>query len=149
MDPELAVLASTAAVTVVKLLTTDGWEKAKQALGTLWRRTRPERAERIEAAVVDDRKDLLAARGRGDAVAEGVGEELVTQWDSQLRALLTAYPETADLLRELLDQELRPTLIAITGPQTTTTNTIKAVAKDHSQSIAAGGNVTIRNARMP
>jgi hypothetical protein len=146
MDPELAALASTAAATVVKLLTTDGWEKAKQTLGTLWRRTRPERAERVEAAVADGREDLLAARGRGDAAAEGVEEELVTQWDSQLRALLTACPEAADLLRELLDKELRPALVAITGPQTTTTNTIKAVAKNHSQAIAAGGDVTIHGA---
>jgi len=67
-----------------------------------------------------------------------------------LRALLAAEPELADLLRELLDRDLRPALIAITGPNTTTTsNTIKATAKDHSQSIAAGGNVTIHNAQTP
>ncbi len=138
MDPELAALASTAAATVVKLLTTDGWEKAKQALGTLWRRARPERAGRIEATASDSREDLLAARERGD---DAVERELVTQWDSQIRTLLAADPDAAVLLRELVERELKPALIAITGPQTTTTTTIRATAR-HGMAVAIGRDST-------
>jgi hypothetical protein len=75
MDPELLALASTAAITVVKLLTTDGWEKAKQGLGKLWRRVQPERAERIEAAVFDSREDLLTAKERVDAARSGTADD--------------------------------------------------------------------------
>lgn len=142
MDPELTALASAAAVTLVQLLTTDAWTKAKDAVGTLWRRVRPERADRIEAAVEDSRDDLLAALERGDGEA---GQELVSQWDAQLRGLLAADPQAGDLLRELLERELRPALIAVSGPQTTTTTTVRSDARDHSQSIAAAGNVTIHN----
>jgi hypothetical protein len=145
MDPELVALASTAAITVVKLLTTDGWEKAKKGLGTLWRRVQPERAERIEAAVSDSRQDLLTAKERGEAE-----QEAVTQWDSRLRTLLAAEPDAADLLCELLERELRPALIAIPGPQTTiNTTTVRADARDHGQSFAAGGNMTVHTRQIP
>jgi hypothetical protein len=145
MDPELVALASTAATTVVKLLTTDGWEKAKQGLGRLWRRVQPERAERIEAAVFDSREDLLTAKERVDAE-----QEAVIQWDSRLHTLLAAEPDSADLLRELLERELRPALIAITGPQTTiNTTTVRADARDHGQSFAAGGNMTVHTRQYP
>jgi hypothetical protein len=148
MDPELLALASTAATTVVTLLTTDGWGAAKKALGTLWRRVRPERAERIEAAVSDSREDLLAARERGD---DGVEQEIVTQWDSQLRALLAAAPDAADVLRELLERELQPALIAMSGPQTTTsiTTTVRADARDHGQSFASGRDMTVHTTQKP
>lgn len=151
MDPELTALTTAAATTVVTLLTTDGWVKAKQALGTLWRRVHPERAERIEAAVIDSREDVLAARQRGDTAAE---EQLVIQWESQLRALLAAEAEAeaeaADLLRELMKQELQPALAASTGQQpTTNTITVRADARNHSQSFASGGKMIIRSTRVP
>jgi hypothetical protein len=145
VDPELTALASAAAVTLVQLLTTDAWTKAKDAMGTLWRKVRPERADRIAAAVTDSRDDLLAAVERGDGDAGK--EQLVSQWEAQLRGLLAAEPQAGDLLRDLLDRELRPALIQVSGPQTTTTTTtIKASARDHSQSIAAGGDITFHNA---
>ena len=143
MDPELTALTTAAATTVVTLLTTDGWVKAKQVLGTLWQRVHPERAGRIEAAVVDTREDVLAARQRGDTAAE---EQLVIQWESQLRALLAAKAEAADLLRELMKQELQPALEASAGQQSVTnTITIRADARDHSQSFASGGNMIINS----
>lgn len=37
MEPELAALISTAATTVVTLLATAAWEKARIAVGGLWR----------------------------------------------------------------------------------------------------------------
>lgn len=144
VDPELGVLAAAAAATLVQLLATDLWTKGKDAMGTLWRRMRPDRAERIEASLADSREDLLAARECGD---DATGQVLVSQWEAQLRGLLVAQPEAAGLLRELLDHTLRPALIAVTGPQaTTTTTTIRADARDHSQSFAAGGNITVHTA---
>jgi predicted nucleic acid-binding protein len=41
VDPELAVLTSTAAATVVQLLATAAWEQAKNAIVGLWRRVLP------------------------------------------------------------------------------------------------------------
>jgi hypothetical protein len=147
MDPELTALATAAATTVVTLLTTDGWAKAKQALGALWRQVHPERAERIEAAVIDSREDVLAARERGDAEAE---QQLVIEWESKLRALLAAKAEAADLLRELMKQELQPALAASTGQQTTiTTVTVRADARDGSRSFASGGDMTINSTQVP
>jgi hypothetical protein len=147
MDPELTALTTAAATTVVTLLTTDGWARAKQALGTLWRRVHPERAERIEAAVIDSREDVLAARQRGDAAAE---QQVITQWESLLRGLLAANAGAADLLSELMRQELQPALAASAGQQVAiSTTTIRADARDHSQSFAAGGNMTIHTTQLP
>jgi hypothetical protein len=106
MDPELAELASAAATTVVTLLVTDGWEKAKSAMGSLWRSVRPDRAGRAEADIVDAREDLLRAGPDG----ANVKSELIGQWASRLRALLAADPALAPVLRRLLDDELRPAL---------------------------------------
>jgi hypothetical protein len=146
MDPELMALATTAATTVVSLLTTDGWEKAKHALGALWRQVHPERAGRIEAAVVDSREDALAARKRGDAETE---KRLAVEWELKLCELLAAKAEVADLLRELMKQELQPALEASTGQTTTTTITVRADARDHSQSFASGGKMIINTPRVP
>jgi hypothetical protein len=137
MDPELVALAGTAATTVVTLLATDGWEKAKQAIGTLWRRARPERAEWIEDAVSGSREDLLVARDRGDDTVE---RELIAQWDSQIRRLLAADPDAAVLLAELVERELKPALAATTAPQSITT-TVQASAQ-HGMSIAIGRDNT-------
>lgn len=45
MDAELAALAGIVVTTLVTLAATDGWGKAKQAIGWLWRRARPERPD--------------------------------------------------------------------------------------------------------
>lgn len=54
-------LANTAGTTVVALLATDAWSTAKSAVDTVWRRFHPERAEVVEAELVDTRADLVAA----------------------------------------------------------------------------------------
>jgi len=116
MDAELFALASTASTTVVTLLATDAWEKAKNALGTLWRRVHPERAATIEAELVDARTELLAAHAAGDQQTE---QDLVAEWRGRLQRLLTADPRLADELRRLLDEQLIPALPAghsWTGP---------------------------------
>ena len=109
MDAELVTLAGSAASTVVTLLATDAWEKAKAAMGALWRQVHPDRAEGVEADLVDTRVQVLAARADRDAEAE---QELVAEWQGRIRRLLAADPAVAAELRRLLDTELTPALPA-------------------------------------
>ena len=136
MDPELSELATKAAATMIQLLATEAWEQAKSVAGKLWRRARPERAERIEADIADAHDDLLAAGPDSDTATE-----LAAQWESKLRTLLAADPALGPLLRRLLDQELTPALPATGSPQPSVTTT--ANARDHGQAIAAGRDVII------
>jgi hypothetical protein len=81
VEPELAALTSTAAATVVKLLATAAWERATSAVGGLWRRVHPERAETVQAELEDSRAEVLAARRAGD---EQVEQALVGEWQGRL-----------------------------------------------------------------
>ncbi|MGA2825935.1 MAG: hypothetical protein ABSF03_07420 [Streptosporangiaceae bacterium] len=107
MDTEIAELASRAAATLVGLLTTDAWERAKVGLGALWRRAHPERAETIEAEIIDARSELIAAEAAGDFQVE---RDLVDEWKTRVRRLLIANPDLVVPLRRLLDDELTPAL---------------------------------------
>jgi hypothetical protein len=106
MDPELSSLASTAATTVVQLLTTDAWERLKSALGSLWSRSRPGKEAALEAQLDESRAEVMAA---GDD-AEQVRTELTAEWQGRLRRLLAADPAIAAELRRVLDEELGPIL---------------------------------------
>jgi hypothetical protein len=46
MDADLAVIASSAATTIVSLMATDAWDQAKK-IWALWRHFRPEQADAI------------------------------------------------------------------------------------------------------
>jgi hypothetical protein len=107
LDTEIAELASRAAATLVGLLTTDAWERAKVGLGALWRRAHPERAETIEAEIIDARSELIAAEAAGDLQVE---RDLVDEWKTRVRRLLISNPDLAVPLRRLLDDELTPAL---------------------------------------
>ncbi len=99
MDPELTALTSTAATTVVQLLATAAWEQAKSAIGGLWRRAYPERAETVQAELEDSRTEVLAARQVGD---ERVEQALVGEWQGRLRRLVAADPQLVDDLRRVV-----------------------------------------------
>lgn len=101
VDPELAALASSAATTIVKALTTTAWEQATMAIGALWRRVHPDRAETVEAELTEAREQLVAARDTGDAQAE---DDLVVAWRSRLRGLLTTDPSFAEDLRGVVER---------------------------------------------
>ena len=131
MDPELMALASTVGTTVVGLLATDAWEKAKSALGGFWRRARPDQAETVDAELVTARDELLAARAAGDTTVE---ESLVGEWQTKVRRVLGADPRLAAELRRLLDEELTPAMRAA-GPGTVT---MTATARDHGRVYQAG-----------
>lgn len=99
MDSEIAGLAGTAATTLVTLLTTEGWQRAKEQFASLWRRIQPERAEAVTGELEATRDDLLRAQGDGDSRTEA---ELAAEWQGRIRRLLAAYPDAASQLRALL-----------------------------------------------
>jgi hypothetical protein len=104
VDPEITGLAGTAATTLVTLLTTEGWQRAKEQFASLWRRVQPERAEAVAGELEATHDDLLMAQGDSDSRAEA---ELATEWQGRIRRLLAAHPEAASHLRVLL-AELTP-----------------------------------------
>lgn len=116
MDSELVSLASSGATTVVALLATDGWEEAKSAVSSLWRRVHPDRVETIVAELIETRSALLTARAVGDEQAAPV---LVGEWQSRLSRLLAGCPELAGELRRVVADELGPALAEASSARTT------------------------------
>ncbi|WP_420033311.1 hypothetical protein ACN2WE_12245 [Streptomyces sp. cg28] len=104
MDPEMAALAGTAGTTLVTMLTTEAWQRARDGIASLWRRAEPDRAEGISAELDVTRADLLAAQAGGDLESR---DELDTEWRGRIRRLLVTHPEEAEALRTLID-ELQP-----------------------------------------
>jgi hypothetical protein len=95
VDAESTALASTAAATVVTLLTTDAWGQVKKEIGGLWRRFRPSQADAVEADLTEARQEALA----GD---EAVARMLIAEWESRLRRLLAADSAVADELARVI-----------------------------------------------
>ncbi len=108
MDAELTTLISTAATTLVRLLATDSWERAKSAVGSLWRRVHPDHAAVVEAELADSRTAVLAARNTGDDQAE---RDLEIEWRGRLRYLVASDPAIAGELSRLV-QDLSAALTA-------------------------------------
>lgn len=138
MDPELSALTSTAATTVVQLLATAAWEQASSAVGRLWRRVHPERAETVQAELADSRAEVLAARQAGDEQAE---QALVGEWHGRLRRLVADDSQLADELRRVV-AELRSALADTDAPQGTTI-TMQATALGTSRVYQAGRDVHV------
>ncbi|MFE3877904.1 hypothetical protein ACFXPX_26350 [Kitasatospora sp. NPDC059146] len=99
MDPELTTLARSASLTLVTLMATNAWERARDGVVALWRRAVPERADAVAAELENTREDLAT-----DPAAEG---ELAAEWQGRIRRLLAGHPEAAVPLRDLL-HELAP-----------------------------------------
>lgn len=136
MDPELMKLMSTAATTVVKLLATAAWEQATAAVGRLWQRVHPERADTVQAELAETRTEVLAARQAGD---EQLEQALVEEWRGRLRRLVAVDPQLADELRRIV-AELRP--LADAAPQATTI-TMQATTFDDSRVNQAGHDLHV------
>ncbi len=101
MDAEVALLAQSAGTTLVALMATDAWHRARDGITQLWRRTQPERAETVAAELEAGREDVLAAAAADD---QQTFEELRLQWQGAVRRLLVARPDAVAELRALLDQ---------------------------------------------
>lgn len=115
MEPEIAALATTAGTTVVTLMATDAWQRTREGIASLWRRTNPRRADAVEAELDATREDLLTAQQGGD---EDTVRELQSEWQGRMRRFLAARPEVAEELRRLLD-EIDPDAGRATGPAVT------------------------------
>lgn len=100
MDAELTVLASSAATTIVTLLSTDAWDQVKAKVGALWRRFRPEQVEAIEEELVRGHLEI----GNAD---ETVALAITKDWESRLLRLLAADAAVAAELSHVID-ELAP-----------------------------------------
>ncbi|MFF2861366.1 hypothetical protein ACFVSX_15875 [Streptomyces rubiginosohelvolus] len=124
MDPELATLAQSAAVTLVGLMATDAWERTRDGVVGLWLRARPERADSVAAELTTTREDLST-----DTASEG---ELAAEWQGRIRRLLTDQPQVAMELRRLLD-ELAPGALPAVAPVSQ-----RATADGHSRIYQAG-----------
>ncbi|MEV6698645.1 hypothetical protein AB0M68_15895 [Streptomyces sp. NPDC051453] len=101
MDPEMAALAGTAGTTLVTLLTTEAWQRAREAMSSWWRRAEPERADAISAELEVTRADLLAAQAGGDVDSR---TELSAEWQGRIRRFLVTHPEEAEALRTLISE---------------------------------------------
>jgi hypothetical protein len=97
MDAELAVLASSAATTIVTLMTTDAWDLVKAKVVALWRRFRPEQADAIEAELTRGHLEI----GSAD---ETVALAITKDWESRLLRLLAADADVAAELRHVVDE---------------------------------------------
>lgn len=96
MDPQVVDLARTAGTTVVTLMATDTWNRARDGLVALWRRAHPERADSLADQLDAARDELIAARAAGDEQSE---DELSSEWQGRLRRLLAAEPGLVEELR--------------------------------------------------
>ncbi|MFF5158123.1 hypothetical protein ACFY3N_18115 [Streptomyces sp. NPDC000348] len=90
-------------------MATDTWQHARTAVVDLWRRAFPQRADTIEAELVEVREEIRSARRAGD---DGTEQGLAEDWQRRLMRLLRQDPGLADELQRVLDDVLRPSLSA-------------------------------------
>jgi hypothetical protein len=133
VDSESAALVSTAATTLVALLTTDAWAQVKDEVGGLWRRFRPSHADTVEADLAEAREALA-----GGQAATGT---LVTEWESRLGRLLAADPAAAGELARVTDVLARQVPRGERGGNQTVRQI--ALADNHSTVIQVGGDARI------
>jgi hypothetical protein len=138
VDADLAELTMTAAVTLIRQLTTDGWQLARSAMVAMWRMFMPAHASTVEAQLTDARTAALNARQAGDEHGEA---DLVSLWGGRLLSLVAADPAVVAELRRLLavwDPEPRPA--AAGGPRVDA----RVRASGSSRVIVAGQDVYVR-----
>jgi hypothetical protein len=138
MDP-IVLAAGTA---LVGAMATDAWQQARGATVDLWRRIRPERADRIGAELEALRGQVLAARESDDADTE---QALVGAWRLRLDDILREAPGLAGELGRLLDEHLTPALPAEERERARSV-VMRAEARDNSRVYMAGGDQHITGA---
>jgi hypothetical protein len=108
VDAEISALAGAAATTLITLLTTEGWQRAKTQFSVLWNRVQPSKSDVIASQIDETHNDLLVAQQDGDISAQ---RELLAEWQGRFRRILAAHPELTESLRLLLAE------IAPDGPR--------------------------------
>lgn len=132
MDP-IVLAAGTA---LVKVIVTDAWPQAKDAVTGLWRRGHPQQADGVGTELDTLRADIMQARRDGDADTETA---LVGAWQVKLQQLLRADPTLATELRRVVDQVFTPALTP--DEQTRVQTIITGTASGHARLTQAGRDV--------
>ncbi|GAA1199653.1 hypothetical protein GCM10009654_65250 [Streptomyces hebeiensis] len=101
MDDELTIFTQTAGTTLVALMATDAFQRAKQAVVELWHRVRPADTAAVSDQMEATRAALMQARTQGDTERE---EELATWWQDRLAVLFAADPCAIDTLHRALTE---------------------------------------------
>lgn len=101
MDDELTIFAQTAGTTLVALMATDAFQRAKQAVVELWRRVRPPETAAVGDQMEATRAALMQARTQGDEERE---RELAAWWQERLATLFAADPCAIGTLHQVLTE---------------------------------------------
>lgn len=102
MDAEIVSLAATAAATLVGAMTTDGWQRAKEGITSLWRRAHPDHAEAVARELEKSRSLATASLTEGADPTGQVAQELIGEWQSRLARLLESEPALTGELGAML-----------------------------------------------
>jgi len=137
VETDLATLLTSAATTLVKLMTTDSWTEVKAGFVALWQRHHPEQAEAIEADLEASRASAVVGRQDGDGHVEA---ELAAEWRSRLRRLAEANTELQGEIRRLME-ELRPLIARSDNPSVTVV--MRARSSGSSRIYQAGHDQTV------
>ncbi|MFE3056013.1 hypothetical protein [Nocardia sp. NPDC059239] len=101
MDP-IVMAVGTA---LVKVMATETWNTAKEAVVRWWRKARPEQADQVGKDLDELRSDAVAA---GDDTS--TQEALTGAWRLRLHRLLNENPDLRGGLEQLLSDDLLPRL---------------------------------------
>ncbi|MEU2393431.1 hypothetical protein [Streptomyces sp. NPDC007369] len=102
---ELEALTMAASTAVVGAMSTSLWEQTRAVAVGWWRQVHPERADVVDAELVEAGGELATAREAGDEAAEAeLAADLVAEWERRLRRLLVARPGLADEVRRAVDE---------------------------------------------
>lgn len=100
-------------------MATDAWQGTRAKLAELWRRARPDEAERVASDLAVLRDDVLAARRQSDADLE---ESLAHVWRLRLHQLFMTDPAIAKALGSVLGLPAADTAGTVTMNATVTGN---------------------------
>ncbi|MFJ4849199.1 hypothetical protein [Streptomyces sp. NPDC088733] len=125
MSAEVEVLASTAATTLIGLMTTDAWQQARTAISRVWRKSRPEQADRVNADLDEAQLMVTQARQNDDDSLEAA---VLAEWQGRmLRLALTDSSARSDLKAAVRQLE---GLARQTAPRSVS---MRADARDHAR----------------
>ncbi|KAA9375451.1 hypothetical protein F5972_27220 [Microbispora cellulosiformans] len=129
MEPELVALASSGAATLVGLMVSDSWTKAKEGVARML--ARGKNAEQMSQELDASRAELLAAHEADDGrLVAGIEEA----WRARLCRLVEADPPLAEELRQLTEA------LGTTPPAGETGNVFNLISGDvrHGPVVQAG-----------
>ncbi|MEV4770819.1 hypothetical protein [Micromonospora humida] len=122
MDAVMLALASQGGRALVQTMASEAWPLIRQGLTTLYARIGESRASEVTDALEDSRRSVLNGRSTPEIVA--------SRWQGRFEALLEAYPEQAEELREVI---IRAT---------------SAVNTESDRHFAVGGGVGLGNSQI-